>query len=152
MHHFQQYIDLSQVPNTVCNPIRVPIGVNSTGSLEYVDLGNVQRIYDGAIENCGITHIDLPDNLNHVHKGAIRDCIDLQSIHVHNGSEKMDHGAFLGCDHLRELVFWSGGEMIGRNFDLFDGNVPRDLVIRGREGSMAQQYAQRCGIPFEIIN
>lgn len=43
MHHFQQYIDLSQVPNTVCNPIRVPIGVNSTGSLEYVDLGENHR-------------------------------------------------------------------------------------------------------------
>lgn len=43
IHNFEQYIDLSQTPNTVCNPIRVPIGVNSTGALEFVDLGDDYR-------------------------------------------------------------------------------------------------------------
>lgn len=43
IYNFEQYIDLSQTPNTICDPIRVPIGVNSTGSLEFVDLGDDYR-------------------------------------------------------------------------------------------------------------
>lgn len=43
IYHFERYIDLSHTPNTVCNPIHVPIGVTSTESLEYVDLGDDYR-------------------------------------------------------------------------------------------------------------
>ena len=121
-------------------------------NLKNVDLGNVQWMYEGAIDNCGITTIDLPDTLTHVHKGAIQDCIDLETIHVNNGSEKMDHGAFQGCDNLKALYFWSGTENIWASFDLFEGNVPRGLTIYGHEGSTAQQYADRSGIPFEKLN
>ena len=120
-------------------------------NLNHVNLGTVEKLYDGAIENCGITQLNLPDSLVHVHKGAIRDCIDLKVIHIGSGSEKLDHGMIQGCGNLQELWFWSGKEKIHEAFDLFDGKTPIDLVIHARHDSEGSYYAQRSGIAYEKI-
>ena len=65
--------------------------------------------------------------------------------------EKLDHGMIQSCDKLQELWLWGGKENINDNFDLFDGNVPRDLVIHARYESDGHSYAQRSGIAYEKI-
>ena len=120
-------------------------------NLQHVDLGGVEKLYQGAIYNCGMEHLEMGIPVFHISRGAIADCVGLHSLWIHTGLGKIENGAVQDCDNLSELRFWNGEEALDPNGNLFSGRTPQDLTIWGREGSPAQRYANIKGIPFETI-
>ena len=78
IYNFETYIDLSQIANTVCNPIHIPIGINATGSLEYVDLGKDYRHNVLVSGSCGSgKSMYLHTLINSVMLGSTSDCLNI---------------------------------------------------------------------------
>lgn len=116
-----------------------------------VDLGNVEKLGEGAIDNCGMEYLELPQELYTIGKGAISDCANLRELVIHTGVDKVENGAIQGCYKLEKLWFWNDAPALNVNGDLFGGDQPENLTIYGKQGSPAEQYANNHGILYEII-
>lgn len=120
-------------------------------NLEYVDLGNVERLYHGAIVSCGLDYLELPVSLFTIESHAIQFCNNLHTVWVHTGIDRIASGMFYNCNGLQELRFWNDEVALDPNCDLFNGPIPVNLTVWGKAGSPAEHYAQKNNLPFEII-
>lgn len=73
---------------------------------------------------------------------------NITSVTIDFGYEKIGNRAFSGCSNLKTVTIPSTVTDIAAN--AFDGCAK--LIIRGKEGSYAQTYAQAHGISFQTIN
>lgn len=120
-------------------------------NVEFMDLGCVERIYHGAISWCGMEWLEIPQTVFTLSYDSISNCQNLRSLWVHTGIDRIDHGFVRECSQLEELRFWNGEEALDPRCNLFDGPIPENLTVWGREGSPAESYANRNNIPFETI-
>lgn len=119
--------------------------------LEFMDLGNVERIYHGAISWCAVEWLEIPESTFTIEYDAISNCHSLRFLWVHTGIDRIEHGFVRECPKLEELRFWNEDPALDPNSDLFDGPAPENLTIWGRAGSNAEKYAMRNNLPFETI-
>ena len=119
--------------------------------LEFMDLGNVEQIYHGAISWCAMEHLEIPTNAFTIDSEAITSCHNLRSLWVHTGIDCIAQGFVQDCPNLEEIRFWNEAPALDPYGDLFNGPVPENLTVWGRAGSAAEEYAKHNNLPFEII-
>ncbi|MBP5623008.1 MAG: leucine-rich repeat domain-containing protein [Thermoguttaceae bacterium] len=116
----------------------VPDGVKTIGAQAF-----------GAIQGHKASHLEevvLPDGLEIIGKEAFTDCYQLEKVVLPESVKFIGEHAFRGCA-MRELVIPDGIEKICR----WAFNYCFDLVLRGSEGSYAQEYAEKNKIPFKPL-
>lgn len=129
--------------------------------------------YATAFEGCEILKtVSLPDSLETIGEKAFKNCIALESINMPYTMEKIGSYAFYGCSSLESIVIPKGG--VSRLGDYtfadcagltsvtipenitsmspytFDGSP--NVVLRVKEGSYAEQYAQALNIKYEYYD
>ena len=119
--------------------------------LEFMDLGNVEQIYHGAISWCAMEHLEIPTNAFTIDSEAIISCHNLRSLWVHTGIDCIAQGFVQDCPNLEEIRFWNEAPALDPYGNLFNGPVPENLTVWGRAGSAAEEYAKHNNLPFEII-
>jgi len=117
-------------------------------NLKYMDLGTVENLYTGTIDNCGIETLILPESLCTIEKGAVVNCKQLKSLVIEDGSGGIGRGAFAGNDALEDIWFPSGAEVFAG--DIFADAPPVNVTFHVKEGSWAQRYAQEKGFSIAI--
>ena len=105
----------------------------------------VTEIGTGAfINNDTLTEIYLPSTLKTISEQAFCGCTGLSSVVVPDKTTAINDLAFANCSNLEEIVIPKSVTQI--NGEVF-AQCPA-LVIYGKEGSYADEYAERMEIPF----
>ena len=122
--------------------IRIPCSVRTIDNYAFAHCGSLERI-------------ELGDDVISIGQGAFFYCTSLKEVKLGEGLCRIDREAFMGCESLPCITIpWSVeyiGEMaVGyirrRSLTLYDG-----FVIRGRKGSIAEDYAMLNRIKFREV-
>ena len=139
----------------------------------------VEEIAYAAFEGCALTKAALPDSLTKIGPAAFKDCAALTKAALPDHVTAIGDAAFSGCTALREVTLAKYLESIGieaffncpqlktvevpfkvsfvgfRSLGytaLFGSNkYTEGFLLRCREGSPAQSYAERYGVPYELV-
>lgn len=122
-----------------------------------------------AFEGCEkLKYIEIPDNVEEVKEEAFHQCIDLEYIKLSKNMKELSSNVFFGCDSLTSVEIPSGIVTIANN--ALSGcdnlklikipesvveyktyaiqNNSKDLVIVGKTGSKAEEFAKNENITF----
>ncbi|MBR6835874.1 MAG: leucine-rich repeat domain-containing protein [Oscillospiraceae bacterium] len=129
------------------------VGINSfdncTSLKSFTCPDEVVWISATTFQNCtSLTSITLPEKLEAVLNCTFEGCTNLKEVKLGNCLTEIQHGAFKDCTSLKVLDI---PESVTAISDYAFRNCSPDLVLRCREGSYVQQYAEDHGIKFEAI-
>ncbi len=97
---------------------------------------SVTIISDEAFYGCtGLTSVSIPDSITEIGSGAFENCTGLTSVTIPDSVTEIDYHAF-GC-------YWDENTEV---------RLPTDLVIFGKAGSAAEEYANENDIPFVALD
>ncbi len=96
-----------------------------------------------------MTSIQLPSTLRTIGDNAFYRCELLEEIEIPEGVTELGDHAFRGCIALSRVTLPSSLEKIS-HYTFFE--CDERLVIYGRSGSAAEQYATRWGYPFNSVD
>lgn len=116
----------------------------------------------------GLKHIVISERANIIPYMCFGECINLEEITL-MGSKQIDGHAFYHCEKLKRIEIPMGSTIIGTNAfsycsDLEEILIPNSvydicydafehcdkITIVGAEGSYAEEFARKTGIPFQI--
>ena len=98
----------------------------------------VQRVGVSAFDNCtSLRTIHTSDNLQVIGDRAFAGCINLEKLFFPDGVEEIGDQSFSHCYRLKEVFIPAGCGRIGK--DAFTDC--RDIVLHGKPGSAAENYA-----------
>ena len=139
--------------------VMVPAGVKRLNnafawceSLEGAVLcGGVTEIGSSAFYSCkSLQRVIIPDSVTEIGTGAFHECTSLNSIILPESVAAIGEGAFYGC-HLKEITIPAGVRSIGKKafgyWRMF-WEYKDSIVIFGKKGSAAEQYARDNGFGF----
>lgn len=122
----------------------------SCKSLESVNIPEgVEVIKENAFAECReLKKIKIPNSIKVIERRAFYCCDSLRFIEIPEGVESLGDAAFAHCIGLMAIVLPSSVKSIGNNIvDM--GNVRGKLTgIVVPQGSYAEKYCERNGIPF----
>ena len=113
----------------------------------------VEDIGHHAFRDCGLEELELPENLKTIGMGAFS-CNPLKKdLVLPDSLESIGSDSFGGCDLLESVTIGPGVRL---SYDIWDGNLnfgsqSQNVTIRGYRNTMAEDYAQIMGYPFEAI-
>lgn len=120
---------------------------NECSMLANIEIPNsVTTIGDAAFWNCtALTNVIIPGNVQRVNWGTFGRCRKLEKVVCQEGVKEILLNAFKGCKTLKILELPETLERIQQ----MDG-LPKTLIIRGKAGSVAEEYATKNGFIFEM--
>lgn len=89
--------------------------------------------------------VEFGSGLKKLSRGAFRSCTSLSELTLPQGLKEIGAECFAGCSSLAEIHIPESVELIDAS--AFDG-CPPELVIIGKAGSYAEEYAKTNGIEF----
>lgn len=99
--------------------------------------------------NCtSLTSITVPENTECIGNDVFSGCTNLKEVKIGSKLTEIMHGSFQGCTALETLDL---PETVTKISDYAFKNCSPDLVLRCKEGSYVQQYAEAHGIKFEAL-
>lgn len=139
----------------------------------------VEEIDYAAFEGAALTEVTLPDSLIKIGTAAFMDCTALTKVSMPDHIRAIGDAAYSGCTALREVTLAKYLETIGieaffncpalktvevpfkvtfvgfrsLGYDALFGSkkYTEGFLLRCREGSRAQEYAEEYGINYEIV-
>ena len=122
--------------------------------------GSLKRISTAAFQGSGIESLALPEGLERIGEGAFAGCAGLTEMVIPASVTNVFTGAFENCGNLARVTFLNPETLLSESlFEEYDYEagefVPscdEDLVIRGWEGSTAEDYADAWGYEFEPLS
>lgn len=118
---------------------------NCSSLEELVIPDSVQKIGKSSFEGC--THlksIKLPCSITKIAQGLFRGCVSLSNVIIPEGVTDIESEAFMGCQKLSAIHLPESVITIGKDVFCDCG----DLVIKGKVGSAAEEYAVKNNICF----
>lgn len=123
-------------------------------------------LYTGFFMGCeNLVNVTLPASINSdggVQMNMFRNCKKLSSVDIPDGNNYyyIGEGAFIGCNSLKSIVipnsvrsFKSPGEVLDSTYDYrCIGSFEKSIILKGKNGSAAQTYANKNGIKFIVIS
>lgn len=138
--------------------IRIPDSVTGLGDrvfswcerLTDVTLSdNLTVLGVGLFSHCSqLAEIRIPTKVNLIDMFAFKGCSSLKNVVLPASVRIIEQKAFSECTGLESITIPEGVAKIGDN--VFKDCSP-GLIIRGKKGSTAEQYANEYGIAFEEI-
>ena len=141
------------------NSIKIPDNVSYIGdcafagclSLEEINIptylnNEPDMLFDGCIR---LKKVNFAKNYNgSISQRMFRNCSDLESIEIPDGTKQILWKAFYGCTKLKEIYIPQNVDHIDR--DAFD-ECNSLKTIKGYKGSYAETFAKNNGFTFESI-
>lgn len=122
-----------------------------------VSLPEIESIGSYAYEGCSsLKTVSLGGYLDKMGYSAFEDCTSLTTVNFAQGATIIGNSAFYNCTALKTVTiphpFLQIGSVELNDDNLKDNNVfynhPADMVIYGKSGSFAEQFAVANGIKF----
>ena len=136
------------------NLYAIPEGTLRIGESAFSDNGNltgviipgsVTHIGDSAFWRCaGLRVVTISDGVTHIGDMAFEGCENLIRCTVPDSVTRIGESAFWACDQLTSMTIPSSVTDIG--VDAF--RFCKNLVLTVEEGSYAEQYAEKNGVPY----
>ncbi len=142
-------------------------GAFSGSSLTNVNIpAGVKKIEKEAFSGSSLRAIKIPDSVTEIGGWAFIGCSSLTKIKIPAGVKKIERWTFTGCSSLREIKIPDSVTEIGvcafsDCFSLTKIKIPKSVTkiykstfsdspvtIYGEQGSYAEEYAKKQGIPF----
>lgn len=121
---------------------------------DYVIPGSVTAICEQADRyDQNRTEINIPGNVKIIGEGAFHNCAKLEKVTLEEGIEEIGSFSFAANNKLKSVTIPDSVTVIEENafgIDIY-GEVDKDFVIYGSEGSEAQRYAEKTGIMFKSV-
>lgn len=156
--------EIGQNAFTLCSEltsVSIPDGVEIIGrysfrnckKLESVELPNsVITLKQNAFVGCeSLKTIKFSDNMTAIEEGTFADCKGIEFITIPENIQSIGKSAFSSCSSLKEItiinpecVITAGTSTISAGSGYYLG------IIRGNEGSTAQEYAKSCNYIFAL--
>ena len=93
-------------------------------------------------------YASVPENTECIGNDVFSGCTNLKEVKIGSKLTEIMHGSFQGCTALETLDL---PETVTKISDYAFKNCSPDLVLRCKEGSYVQQYAEAHGIKFEAV-
>lgn len=146
------YIESVVIPEPVTTVGNGAFALNM--SLEKVTLPDTLTTIgnDAFAKNPSLKEINFPSSLRTIGNSAFDMCDSLTSVVLNEGLTSIDDYSFAYCSNLESITIPASVKTIGENAfkdsgKLIEGGIK--LNITGAEGSYAQEYANKKGIPFK---
>lgn len=105
---------------------------------------NLTELGEGMLRNCKkLTKVVVPNGVESVPAQFVAFCNNLSGVVLPDCLKSIEEEAFLGCRSLREIKIPASVKKIG-----FNWNSNSSIVIHGKQGSSAEKYAKKFGVPF----
>lgn len=147
-------VDLSKTDAT----LGVSAFASCTSLTEVLLPKTLEKLPKDCFYNCThLSHIDLPDTLSEIYDSCFEKCLRLTEIDLPESVTVIRSRAFYNCDRLKrvcipENVVSIAADAFGADtFYLTDEGVDDtyDFVVKCKEGSYADRYAQQHGYTVE---
>ncbi len=118
----------------------------------------VRNIYNNAFKgNSTLTKVTLPDSLKSIGEYSFEKCSNLSEINIPESVQTISYNAFADCPKLRELTILNKSvtikaDAIGMYYDSADYKPYSSFVLKGYEGSTAEQYASAYHVNFQKLD
>ena len=104
-----------------------------------------------------IRSVQIPGSVKKIPPCAFSECSELKSVVLDEGIKEIEENAFEDCKKLKSVLVPSSVTRIGESaFGTFLGEdgeeypVP-DFMLYGSSGSIAEKYAEDCGVNFFAV-
>ena len=81
--------------------------------IDYSYGGVPNNIFHLYLNDVPVTHIDIPKSVTKISRGAIANCISIESVTIHGNVTEIEESAFAGCQALKEITIPNGVTSIG---------------------------------------
>ena len=142
-------------------------------SLKHIDLPEtITSIGCSAFNSSGLKSIKLPDELKNISIGTFGFCKDLEEVTLPEKLEHIQSEAFYGCTSLEKIDIPENTSQIDANAFMSSSSLKEviircdkciidntafkecnpSLVIKAHKGSTAEEYAEKNGFAFEVLD
>ena len=128
-------------------------------ALKSVEIGNgVKEMGRWAFYNCAsISNVTIPGSIKSIPWYAFYRCTSMENAVIEEGVESLEYGAFVCGPNLKNITIPASVQYLGSHSVGFydpDGSGTEhkpvnNLVIHGKFGSAAEEYAKENGFTFE---
>ena len=116
-------------------------------ALKSINIPNtVTKIGDNAFKSTGISELKLPSGLKEIGSGCFRLCGSLKSVVIPAGITEMKNYVFYECRGMESITIPATVTKI----DEFALGMMNKLVVYGKSGSAAEQFAKKNNIKFSV--
>ena len=118
---------------------------------------SLTKIGTAAFRDCpALTTVAMPDHVLAIGDAAYSGCTALREVTLAKYLETIGIEAFFGCPSLKTVevpfkVSFVGLRSLGYKEMFGSGKFTEGFVLRCREGSRAQQYAEENGVPYATV-
>lgn len=118
---------------------------------------SLTKIGTAAFQDCSaLTRVDMPDHVRAIDDAAFSGCTALKEVTLARYLESIGIEAFFNCPELKTVevpfkVSFVGFRSLGYNALFGSKKYTDGFLLRCREGSQAQTYAERYGVAYEIV-
>ena len=118
---------------------------------------SLTKIGTAAFQDCSaLTRVDMPDHVRAIDDAAFSGCTALKEVTLARYLESIGIEAFFNCPELKTVevpfkVTFVGFRSLGYNALFGSKKYTDGFLLRCREGSQAQTYAERYGVAYEIV-
>lgn len=105
---------------------------------------NLTEMGEGMLRNCKkLTKVVVPNGVTSIPAQFVAFCDSLSSVVLPDCLKSIEEEAFLGCSSLHEITIPASVKKNSFNWNSISG-----MVIHGKQGSSAEKYAKKYGVPF----
>ena len=109
---------------------------------------SVTEIKSDVFNGCtSLKSVTIPDSVTSIGHSAFAGCSSLMSICLPKGVEEIRGYAFSNCSSMLDITVLGNATTIGQNAFFNSDN----LTIHAPAGSLAEEFANKNGIPFERL-
>lgn len=118
---------------------------------------SLTRIGAAAFMDCAsLTRVDMPDHVKAIADAAFSGCASLREVTLAKYLESIGIEAFFNCPELKTVevpfkVEFVGFRSLGYSALFGNKKYTEGFLLRCREGSRAQAYAEHYGIAYELV-
>lgn len=135
-----------------CSAAEIPDGAfYGCCSLETISFGkNLKVIDDYAFYGCeSIEQLSLPDSITDIGEYGFAECKNLSSAELGGNLVNIGSYSFYNCPSLSRIDLPESILSMGQFSIGFSENKPADIVVTGKQDSIAEKYAQSSGLRFK---
>ena len=144
----------SEIENVVVKSTVKHVGINAfqncTSLKSFTAEDDIYSFCGSMFQNCKyLTSITLSKNAEYIYNDTFEGCTNLKEVIIPGDQlTEIQHGAFKDCTSLEVLEL---PESVTKISDYAFRGCSENLVLKCKEGSYVQQYAEAHGIKFEAI-